>query len=60
MARDKNGNDPLAVRIHCEQCGGCGFTGVDECSSCYGFGFYTICGTRENPFPRADDFTEEK
>jgi len=47
--------DPLKVRIPCEQCGGCGYTGIDECSSCYGFGFYSICGTRENPFPSKDD-----
>ena len=51
----ENNGDPLKVRIHCEQCGGCGVTGIDECSSCYGFGFYTICGTRENPFPSKDD-----
>ena len=37
------GGDPLKVRIPCEQCGGCGF------------GFYSICGTRENPFPSKDD-----
>jgi RecJ-like exonuclease len=48
-------NDPLAVRIHCDDCHGTGITGVDECSSCYGFGFYSICGTRDNPFPRKDD-----
>ena len=39
----------------CEICGGCGFTGIDECSSCYGYGFYSICGTRDNPFPSKDD-----
>ena len=49
------GGDSLKVRIPCEQCGGCGYTGIDECSSCYGFGFYSICGTRENPFPSKDD-----
>ena len=49
------GGDPLKVRIPCEQCGGCGYTGIDECSSCYGFGFYSICGIRENPFPSKDD-----
>ena len=56
----ENKNSALEVRIPCEQCGGCGFTGVDECSSCYGFGVYSICGTRENPFPKPADFTEKK
>ena len=52
---NKNKNDPLAVRIPCDDCHETGMTGVDECSSCYGFGFYSICGTRDNPFPRKDD-----
>ena len=56
----ENKNSPLEVRIPCEQCGGCGFTGVDECSSCYGFEVYTICEKRENPFHKPDNFTEEK
>lgn len=53
--KTNTGGDPLKVRIPCEQCGGCGYTGVDECSCCYGFGFYSICGTRDNPFPSKDD-----
>lgn len=53
--KSNDDNDPLKVRIPCEQCGGCGYTGIDECSCCYGFGFYSICGTRDNPFPSKDD-----
>ena len=47
--------DPLKVRIPCDDCHETGMIGVDECSSCYGFGFYSICGTRDNPFPSKDD-----
>jgi len=44
-----------SVPIHCDDCHGTDIADLEECFSCYGFGFYSICGTRDNPFPRKDD-----